>query len=230
MTTSGTYNFDPSLGELTLFAFNLCGIRPASLLIEHMQSARMAANLLGARWSGAPGVNLWTVDLQTIPLIQGVATYSLPGDTINMLDTYIVQNDSGSEIDRLILPVSRTEYASYPNKAQQGFPTTYWCDRLISPSVTLWPTPDGTVDALKYYRSVQIQDAGFTSGQTVNIPIYFLEAYAFGLAQRLAMVWAPDKYAMLKAEAAESYAIALNQNVETEAVYISPQIGGYFRP
>ena len=25
MTTSGTYNFNPSLGEITLYAFNLCG-------------------------------------------------------------------------------------------------------------------------------------------------------------------------------------------------------------
>jgi hypothetical protein len=41
MTTSGTYTFDPSLGELTLYAFNLCQIRPTSLMQEHMQSARV---------------------------------------------------------------------------------------------------------------------------------------------------------------------------------------------
>ena len=43
MTTSGTYTFDPSLGELTLYAFNLCQLRNTSLTQEHLQSARIAS-------------------------------------------------------------------------------------------------------------------------------------------------------------------------------------------
>ena len=148
MTVSGTYNYNPSLGELTLYAFNLCGIRNTALLQEHMESARMAANLLLGRWS-SEGVNLWMVNLQTIPLVKGQSTYSVPGNNIVMLDTYIETDDGiGPPIDRLILPISRTEYASYPNKEQQGFPTTYWQDRLINSTVTIWPVPDGTQTSL----------------------------------------------------------------------------------
>ena len=124
MTTSGTYSYNPSLGELTLYAFNLCGIRNTELAQEHMESARMAANLLLGRWS-SQGVNLWEVDLQTIPLIQGVATYNYPANTIVILDGYITVSSGTTTIDRYILPISRTEYASYPNKTQQGVPTTY---------------------------------------------------------------------------------------------------------
>ena len=229
MTASGTYNYNPSLGELTLYAFNLCGIRNTAILQEHMESARMAANLLLGRWS-SEGVNLWMVNLQTIPLVAGQAEYSLPANNIVMLDTYIETDDgSGPPIDRLILPISRTEYASYPNKEQQGFPTTYWQNRLISSTVTLWPVPDGTQTSLKYYQVCQIDDANFTDGQTVNVPVYFMEAFAFGLAQRLAMIWAPDKVMMLKPLADESYNIAVQQNVETAQQYISPMISGYFR-
>lgn len=229
MTASGTYNYNPSLGELTLYAFNLCGIRNTALLQEHMESARMAANLLLGRWS-SEGVNLWMVNLQTIPLVAGQAVYNLPSNNIVMLDTYIETDDgSGPPIDRLILPISRTEYASYPNKEQQGFPTTYWQNRLISSTVTLWPVPDGTQTSLKYYQVCQIDDANFTDGQTVNIPVYFMEAFAFGLAQRLALMWAPDKVMMLKPLADESYNIAVQQNVETAQQYISPMISGYFR-
>lgn len=229
MTTSGTYNYNPSLGELTLYAFNLCGIRNTALLQEHMESARMAANLLLGRWS-SEGVNLWMVNLQTIPLVAGQAEYSVPANNIVMLDTYIETVDgAGNPIDRLILPVSRTEYASYPNKDQEGFPTTYWQNRLINSTVTLWPVPDGTQTSLKFYQVCQIDDADFTNGQTVNVPVYFLEAFAFGLAQRLAMMWATDKVAMLKPLADESYSIAIQQNVETAQQYISPQISGYFR-
>lgn len=229
MTTSGTYNYSPSLGELTLYAFNLCGIRNTALLQEHMESARMAANLLLGRWS-SEGVNLWMVNLQTIPLVAGQAEYNLPSNNIVMLDTYIeIDNGSGPPIDRLILPISRTEYASYPNKEQQGFPTTYWQNRLISSTVTLWPVPDGTQTSLKYYQVCQIDDANFTNGQNVNIPVYFLEAFAYGLAQRLAMMWSPDKVAMLKPLADEAYAIAAAQNVETSNFYIGPVISGYYR-
>ena len=68
MTTSGTYTFNPSLGELTLYAFNLCGMRNTSILQEHMESARMGTNLMLARWANQ-GVNLWAVDLVSTALV-----------------------------------------------------------------------------------------------------------------------------------------------------------------
>jgi hypothetical protein len=229
MALSGTYNFNPSLGEITLYAYNLCGIRGTALLQEHMESARMAANMMLGRWS-SDGVNLWTVDKQTIPLIAGQSTYTVPSNTIVMLDTYVVTTDGGMATNRLILPISRTEYASYPNPQSEGFPTTFWFDRLLSPTVTLWPVPDGTQTSLDYYRVRQIQDSGFSDGQQVEMPYYFLEAFAYGLAQRLALMWAPEKVQMLKPLADESYQIAASQNIETANTYISPMISGYFRP
>ena len=227
MSLSGTYDYNPSLGEITLYAFNLCGIRNTELLQEHMESARMAANMMLGRWS-SQGVNLWTVDLQTISLVQGTSTYAVPVNTVVMLDAYITTTSGGATTDRLILPISRTEYASYPNPTQQGFPTTFWFDRLLSPTVTLWPVPTGNETAFKYYRMRQIQDANFTGGQNVELPYYFLEAAAYGMAQRLAMIWAPDRVAMLKPMADEAYDIAASQNIETAAFYISPTISGYF--
>ena len=85
MSTSGTYTFNPSLGELTLYAFNLCGIRNTALLQEHMESARMASNLMLSRWSNQ-GVNLWKVDLVTQALTTGTSTYSVDADTVVILD------------------------------------------------------------------------------------------------------------------------------------------------
>ena len=229
MTTSGTYNFSPGLGELTLYAYNLIGVRNTAVLQEHMEASRMATNMMLSRWANQ-GVNLWAVDLITTPLVKGQSTYSVDANTVVMLDAYIeTDNGNGQPIDRLILPISRTEYASYPNKEQQGFTTTYWFDRLLSPTVTLWPVPDGTTTSLKYYRVRQIQDANLTNNQNVEIPYLWLEAFAYGLAQRLATIWAPDKIALLKPMADEAYAIAAAQNVETAQQYISPIISGYFR-
>jgi hypothetical protein len=56
-----------------------------------------------------------------------------------------------------------------------------------------------------------------------------MEAFAYGLALRLAQVWSPDKMAILKPMADESYQIAADQNTEYAQQYISPQISGYFR-
>jgi hypothetical protein len=229
MATSGTYAFNPALGELVLYSYNLIGVRNTAVLQEHMQSARMAANMMLSRWANQ-GVNLWAVDLITTPLVKGVTTYPVDANTVVILDAYIeTDNGSGQPIDRLILPISRTEYASYPNKEQQGFTTTYWFDRLLSPSVTLWPVPDGTTTSFKYYRVRQLQDANLQNGQQVEIPYLWMEAFAYGLAQRLATIWAPDKMMMLKPLADEAYSIAAAQNVETAQQYISPMISGYFR-
>ena len=224
MATSGTYVFNPSLGEICLYSYQNIGVRPASVLQEHMEVARMATNMMLANWSNR-GVNLWCVDLITTPLVQGTATYAVDANTVMILDAYIVSDS----IDRIILPISRTEYASYPNKAQQGFPTTFWFDRLISPTVTLWPVPDGSQTSLKYYRVRRLQDSNLQGGEQVEIPYLWLEAFADGLTYRLARIWAPQIAPALKAQADESYGIAAAQGVEQAQQYISPQLSGYWR-
>jgi hypothetical protein len=226
MATSGTYTFNPSLGELTIYAYQLIGVRPTALLQEHMDSARMATNMMFTRWSNQ-GVNLWQVSLVTVPIVAGTATYNVDASTVVMLDAYIEYGNP--PIDRIIMPISRTEYASYPNKTQQGFPTVFWFDRLLAPTVTLWPTPDGSQTSLKYYKVNRIEDANMNGTQQTDIPPIWLEAMTFGLAERLALIWAPEKVAIMKPMADEAYQIAASQNIETAQQYISPMISGYFR-
>lgn len=230
MATSGTYTFNPSLGELTLYAFNLCGLRNTSILQEHMESARMGTNLMLARWANQ-GVNLWAVDLVSTPLVTNQSVYNVDANTVMILDAYVRNDDSGANIDRIIMPVSRTEYASYPNKEQPGYPTVYWFDRLVAPTITLWPVPntDNGPQRLEYYRVRQLQDANMAGGQQVEIPYLWLEAFAYGLASRLAQQWAPQMFPGLKAMADESYGIAALQNVEQAQQYISPLLSGYYR-
>lgn len=230
MTSSGTYTYNPSLGELVLYAYNVAGLRSTSLVQEHFEAARMASNLMLSSWSNQ-GVNLWAVDLVSVPLVQGQASYPVDSNTVVILDAYMrITEGQEQPIDRIIMPVSRTEYAAYPNKDQQGFSTTFWFDRLLSPTVTLWPVPDGvSAQYLQYYRVTQLQDAGFTGGQTVNIPYLWMEAFADGLAYRLAKIWNQAAAVTLKAIADESYKIAADQNIETASQYISPQISNYYR-
>jgi hypothetical protein len=215
------------MGEAVLYAYGLCQIRRTALTQAHFEDARIATNLMMGRWS-ADGVNLWQVDLQCIPLVQGCSTYSVPSNTIVMLDGYYTINNGQQEIDRIMTPISRTEYANYPNKQQQGAPTVFWFDRLLAPTVTLWATPNGQQAFFKYYRLRQTQDSVLQNAQNVEIPVYFLEAYALGLAYRLALSWAADRVPVLKPLADEAWGVATRQNRETANTYISPIINGYF--
>ena len=184
--TSGSYDFQPSMGEEVLYAFGLCGIRNTALTQQHFETARMATNLMMGRWP-SDGANLWQVQLGSFPLVQGCATYQLPSNFIVLLDGYYTLNTGAAEIDRIMLPVSRSEYASYPNKQQQGAPTVFWVDRLLSPVVKLWPTPDGQQACFKYYYLRQTQDSVLQGGLQTELPIYAREAYVLGLAYRLAL-------------------------------------------
>jgi len=228
MATSGTYNYAPSLGDLTLYAFNLCGVRPTALTQEHMQSARTAANLIQSEWA-ARGVNLWKVELVTVPLVQGTATYSVDSSVITILDGYVTVGTGAAATDRYILPISRTEYASYANKTQQGFPSTYWLDRLVVPKVTLWPVPDGNEVSFNYYAVQQLEDAELSSAAQPDIQYYFTRAYAYGMARELALVWAKEVFQILSAEAEKAFEIAAEQNVENNNVFFSPTMSGYWR-
>lgn len=90
MTTSGTYDFELSNADVVLESFDRCEIRPSALTAEHMISAKRSINLELQRWSNL-GVNLWKMDLLTMNIEQGVLTYTLPQNTVSLLDVYIRQ-------------------------------------------------------------------------------------------------------------------------------------------
>lgn len=228
MATSGTTDFSPAVSDLILNAFARIQIRPSAITQEQMVQCRMECNFLQAEWVNK-GVSLWTVDLVTVPLVQGTATYSVDPDTIMILDAYISTGTAPNEVDRYITPFSRTDYASIANKEQQGMSTVYWFNRQINPTITLWQVPDSSELVLKYWRYRQIQDAAYTGGITPEIPYRFLDAWSAALSHRLARIYAPTLEAARKADALEAWQIAATQDVENSPLYVMPQVGSYYR-
>lgn len=225
MTTSAAYSFAPSLGELLIEAYGRLKIYPASFTADHMIDARNASNYLQVQWANL-GVNLWSVDLQTFTMVAGTSQYTIPASTVMILDLYI---NNGSS-DRIVTPFSRTDYASIANKTQTGFPTSFWFDRLIAPTITFWPVPDASATyTVSYYRYRQIQDAVVAGGLAPEVPYLFLDAFAAALAHRLSRKYAPDLTAIRAAEAKEAWDIAANQGVENVPLYVTPALQGYFR-
>lgn len=227
MTTSGTYNFSPSLGEVVLNAYARIGIRRAEIEQTHLADARMEANLLLAKLSDQQP-NLWAVDLLNISLVQGTLTYTVPPETAMILDVFIRYGNPST--DRSIYPISRSEYATYPEKSLQAFPTVFWFDRLIAPTITLWPVPDGNGPyTLYYYRVRQIQDAEYANAQNIEIPYLWLDAFTAGLAARLARIYAPQLEGQRKMDADEAWELAAKQDTENVNLVFSPGLSSYFR-
>lgn len=228
-TYSGTYNYAPSGAEIVLDAFGRIGVRPSEITPSHLQAARMKMNLLLGEWSNIQP-NLWEVGLQTLPLTQGEATYSMPASTVMILDLYVsIGGDVESSNDRYLSPISRTEYASYANKTQQGTPTVYWYDRLISQTITFYLVPDGGGPyTAKFYSVRQTQDADIKNGQNVEIPYRFYDAYCAGLAWKLSETYAPQMEQRKLALYDRAISIATTQDTENVPLYITPSLSGYF--
>lgn len=127
-TTSGTASYNPALTELVEEAFERTGneLRTG----YDLKTARRSLNLLFADWANR-GVNMWTMDQQTITLVQGQSTYAIPTDTVDLLDHVIRTNanQTSNQADLTITRISVSTYATLPNKLQQGRPIQVWVQR-----------------------------------------------------------------------------------------------------
>jgi hypothetical protein len=194
-----------------------------------MVCAREEMNLLFVEWANKQ-VNLFKVELISVPMVVGTATYSVPSRVVMILDAYISRNfGTAQQTDLVISPLSRTEYSSLANKATPGQPTQFWLDRLISPTVTMYPVPDASGPyTLRYYACVQMQDANLPGGETPDIPYRWYDAFVSGLAHRLSRPYAPDLEDKRKKDAIEAWTIAATQDVENVPLSLSPSIKSYY--
>ena len=136
MTTSGTYDFNLSNADIITSAYRRIGIRPTEFTQDHLSDGRTELNLWLASASNR-GPNLWAVDLVTTPLLPAVKTYAVDQSTVMILDAYV----EITQVSTAISPLSRSDYAAIGTKDSQGRPTTFWFDRLTSPTITMWPVP-----------------------------------------------------------------------------------------
>ena len=152
---------------------------------------------------------LWDIDLQSVTLTQGQQTVTCPSDTVIVTDAYIQTNVGSGQINnKIIFGVGRSEWASYPNPLQQAPPTTFWFDRTLTPTINLYPVPDGNGPyTLFYYRFKQSQDAVISNQTQLAIPPRWLMAFTDALALELSLTYAP--------QAAQALALKLNGNGTT---------------
>jgi hypothetical protein len=133
--------------------------------------------------------------------------------------------------DRIMAPISRGDYAAQPNKLAQGFPTTYWVDRLINPTITLWEVPDQNGPYVLYMDcTTQIQDVSGQGTETIQLPPRFLEAFVAAGAANYAMKWNTAKAEALAVYSDKKWLEASNADTERVTTQIIPELSGYWRP
>jgi hypothetical protein len=244
MTTSGTSIFNLDLNNLVEEAFERCG---AELRTGYdLRTARRSLNLLTIEWANR-GINLWTLEQITIPLVQGQITYDLPVDTIDLLDQVVRTGSGQNQTDINITRISESTYITIPNKNAQGRPIQVWINRqsgatypdgLIPPGtevqypqINVWPAPDqNNFYTFVAYRLRRIQDAGEGGTRTADIPFRFLPALVAGLAYYLSLKipGAIERSEMLKIAYEEAYQLAADEDREKAAVRFVPRSSFYY--
>ncbi len=232
MTTSGTTDFNLNLNELVEEAFERCGAEVRSGY--DLRTARRSLNLLTIEWANR-GINLWTVEQGSIPLVQGQITYDLPADTIDLLD-HVIRTQSGqAQTDINISRISVDTYSTIPNKNAQGRPIQVWINRqsgadypvtgVSYPQINVWPAPEqSNYYTFVYWRLRRIQDAG-RGVTTQDIPFRFLPVLVAGLAYHLSMKipGAMERTPALKAMYEELWTQASDEDREKAPLRIAPR-------
>ena len=137
--------------------------------------------------------------------------------TVDMLEAVIRR--SGTDIS--ITRINRGDYLSTPEKTSQARPSQFYVDRQITPTVTLWPSPENSTDELIYYRIRRIQDAD-AGVNTADLPFRFLPCLVAGLAYYIAVKKAPQRIGLLKDIYEEEFQRAASEDGERTALRLVP--------
>ena len=173
MATSGTTAFNLDFTEIAEEAWERAGSEMRSGY--DLRTARRSMNLLTIEWQNR-GINLWTIDSGTVSLTTGTSQYTLPADTIDLLEQAI-RTDSGNTTKQSDINISRisvSTFSSIPNKLTRGRPVQVWIERLTdAPKINVWPVPDSNDYTFVYWRMRRVEDAG--SGiETADMNFRFL--------------------------------------------------------
>jgi hypothetical protein len=173
--TSGQSGFNLDLTELVEEAFERAGSEMRTGY--DLKTARRSLNLLFADWANR-GINMWTFEQGTITLTQGLNTYAVPTDTVDLLDHVIRTNANilANQADLTITRISVSTYATIPNKLNQARPIQVWYQRLdgqVATTASTFVSQDLTAATITLNSVVGLPAIGYvdivTAGGTETV-------------------------------------------------------------
>lgn len=226
MTLSGTTTFGIATEQQSVIdeAYERCGKDSATLSVNDVQSAIRSLSFLFSEWSNK-GINLWKVSLQSSAMTQGQTVLALNSNVVEIFNCFQRTTSGGVNTDTQMSPISRADYMAIPNKAQQGVPTQYWFERVLTPNVYFWQTAQNTSYTFFYNSMLMQQDPGNPTA-TLDAPQRFFDAMAGGLAARLAVKIAPERADKLQMLADTAFSLAAAEDTENVPLRIVPNMMG----
>lgn len=216
----------PDLPELFEEAFERAGLEMRSGY--DLKTIRRSLNILSLEWANR-GLNLFTIEAGTIPLVAGTASYVMPVDTIDLIEHQLRTGQRDTFLER----ISVSTYAQQSNKAMIARPTQIYVNRgAAGTTVTLWPVPDSTqAYTLVYYRLKYIEGlASGLGGSVTSIPPRFVPALVAGLAYYIAgkRPQAEGRIPRLQAEYETQFERAAGEDRDRASVMLVPTGGRGF--
>ena len=165
---------------------------------------------------------MWEVSKVELTLTEGTNEYSINSFDIDILDAYIEKTINNVVTDHSISRMDRNEYIGIPNKATKARPTQYWLERLTTPKIHLYPTPENSTDKLVYYVWRTIEDIDAAS-QDVDVPNRFLPCLVSGLAYYLCLKKNTQKLPILKQQYEQDLLNAIKYDEDRSPLKIVPK-------
>ena len=222
MATSGTRTFSLDVATAIEDAYELAGLEARTSY--DAITARRSLNLLFADWSNR-GIQMWEVTKVEQALTQGDETYTLNQFDIDILDAYIERSVNGTTTDFSLSRIDRNEYINIPVKTTTGRPTQFWFERLITPVIHLYPTPENSTDKLIYYSWQRIQDAT-ASINDLDIPSRFMPCLVSGLAYYLCLKKNTQKLSVIQPLYEQNLENAIKYDEDRSSVHLVPSRSG----
>ena len=228
MAVSGSKDFELDVADYVEEAFERCGLELRTGY--DLKTATRSLNLMLAEWSNR-GLNQWTVAQKTIPMVADTTVYDVdsttPTATIDVLDVFIRETIGGTATDVPLSRMSRAEYSHVATKSTTGKPNQFYVNKLLSPTITVWPAPDKSSTYTVYVNALSRMDDADAGANTMQVPFRFYPCLAAGLAYYIALKKAPDRVEMLKALYEEEFLRALSQDEERASFRVSPDLRSY---
>lgn len=215
----------PDLSELFEEAFERAGLEMRTGY--DLRTIRRSLNLLTLEWQNR-GLNLFTIESGTQALSAGTATYTMPTDTIDLIEHQLRTGTGTNQTDTALMRISVSTYAQQTNKNTQGRPTQIYVSRGAgNVTVTLWPVPQGDSYTLLYYRLKGIDGLSSGISGSAQIPPRFVPALVSGLAFQIAMKKpeAAGRAQALREEYERQFQMAASEDEERASLHITPFAG-----
>ena len=221
MATSGTRTFNLNVATAIEEAYELAGLEARTSY--DAVTARRSLNIMFADWSNR-GIQMWEVTKTEVTLTEGDNDISINDYDIDVLDAYIQKTVNGIVTDYQLTRIDRNEYVSIPTKSTKARPTQFWLERLKTPVIHLYPTPENSTDKLIYYVWQRVQDAT-ASVNDVDIPSRFMPPLVSGLAYYLCLKKNTQKLSVIQPLYEKNLTDAIRYDEDRSSVHLVPNRG-----